>query len=84
MEFIVYYGTDQESLSSTSNTVTASDDAVLDYAVTLTGLNLGIAYYFKVVATYLDYTRESRVEDFTTNELGMLSIIVAPTNNVIF
>ena len=53
-----------------SDSVTTSDDTVLDYSVTLTKLSLGTTYYFKVVATYLDYSRESDVEDFTTNELG--------------
>ena len=72
MEFVVYYGTNEDSLNDTSDTVTASDDSVLDYTVVVTNLSLGTTYYFKVMATYLDYTRESTVGDFTTNELGTL------------
>ena len=70
LEFVVEYGTDQDSLTDTSDTVTTSDDTVFDYNVTLTGLSLGVTYYFKVVATYSDYTIESDIKEFTTNELG--------------
>lgn len=75
LEFTVYYGTDEDSLDSISDTVTSSyDDTSLtnqEYSVVLTGLSLGTTYYFKVEATYSDFTIESDVEDFTTYELGI-------------
>ena len=70
LEFTVYYGANEDSLNDTSNTVTTTDDTILDYSVTLTGLRLGVTYYYQVVATYSDNTIESVVEDFTTSELG--------------
>ena len=73
LEFTVYYGTEEGSLDTASDTVTSSDDTSLTnqkYIATLTGLRLGVTYYFKVEATYSDFTIESDVEDFTTIETG--------------
>ena len=79
IEFTVYYGTNEDSLDGASDTVTSSADTSLtdqEYSVTLTGLRLGVSYYFKVVGTYSDFTVESDVGEFTTNELGKLHILL--------
>lgn len=69
LEFTVYYGTEEDSLDMTSDTVTSSDDTT-EYSVRLSDLSLGVTYYFKVVTTFSDFTLESDVDDFTTEELG--------------
>lgn len=69
LEFTVQYGTEEDSLDETSDTVTSSDDTS-DYSVRLSDLSLGTTYYFKVVTTFSDFTLESDVDDFTTEELG--------------
>ena len=72
-DFIVYYGTDENSLDLTSDIVTSSDDTSLtdqEYDVTLTGLTLGTTYYYQVVANYSNFRLESEIKDFTTLELG--------------
>lgn len=68
LEFTVYYGTEEDSLDTTSDTVTSSD--MSEYRITLSDLSLGVTYYFKVVTTFTDFTLESDVDDFTTDELG--------------
>ena len=50
--------------------MSTSDDTILDYSVTLSGLSLGITYYYQVVATYSNFTIKSSVGNFTTSELG--------------
>lgn len=69
LEFTVNYGTEEDSLDMTSDTVTSSDDTS-EYSVRLSDLSLGVTYHFKVVATFSDFTLESGVDDFTTEELG--------------
>ena len=70
LDFIVYYGTAQDSLDDTSDTVTTTDDTTLDYSVTITGLSAGYTYYYKVVASNTDYSIESDVGELTTEETG--------------
>ena len=77
-EYVVNYGTSEDSLDSQSATVQSVTDLSAvnrTYEVDLTGLTLGTTYYHQVVATSGDFTLESDTASFTTLELREYSYI---------
>lgn len=75
--YVVNYGTSEDSLDSTSDTVQSVTDISTvnaTYNVDLTDLDSGTTYYYQVVATLEDFTLESDIASFSTPELGILCI----------
>ena len=79
LEFVVNYGTDDDSLDQTSETVFSSNGVILtrqNYEVTLTGLLSDATYYYQVVATVQNTTLESSISSFTTPQGGIMDMII--------
>ena len=72
-EYVVHYGTDEDSLNTESSSVdSATSGSATDetYEVELTGLTLDTTYYYQVVASDEDFSLESDTASFTTQEIG--------------
>ena len=77
-EYVVHYGTSQDSLDETSSTVdsTSSSPGVNEaYEVELTGLTPDTTYYYQVETTLEGFSLESELGTFTTLELGRYNYI---------
>lgn len=78
-EYVINYGTSQNSLNTESSTVTSdTSDSATDetYEVVLTSLTLDTTYYYQVVTTLVDFTLKSDITSFTTLESGIYSIVL--------
>lgn len=86
-EYVVNYGTNEDSLNLTSATVqSVSDISAVNqtYEVDLTSLSLDTTYYYQVVATTRHFTLESDTASFTTSSLGKIVFSHAQFSFTIF
>ena len=88
LQFVVNYGTDDDSLDQASETVFSSNGVILtrqNYEVTLTGLLSGATYYYQVVTTVQNTTLESSISSFTTPQRGIvLAVLILCMDHFIF
>ena len=78
-DYVVNYGTSEDNLDQTSDTVPSVTDTSLtnqEYSVSLTDLSAGTMYYYQVVATFESTTLESDTASFTTLELGTVNYTI--------
>ena len=74
-QYTVQYGTDPNNLSTSTDSITSTDDTSatdLMFAQSLDGLEQGTTYYVQVVSTFDSYTLTSNVISFTTLEPGII------------
>ena len=78
-DYVVNYGSSEDNLDQTSDTVPSVTDTSLtnqEYSVSLTDLSAGTMYYYQVVATFESTTLESDTASFTTLELGTVNYTI--------